>query len=236
MSPTARTGSPSSMSSGPTIRSSTCNTPPTESSTTPATWSIGATNASLFAYVADGVERAQGDPAHLARDPAQFLRLLARSEARADRLAQRRARRRWRCRAASSAIAASTRPATRSPSSAASARARSTLAEMQKFYLGPDGKLFTVTDQVKTDDFVPARPNPAANRSGRAAAVGLSAEAPLRRPRAPSVASPIGEASTTRSCSIRFTVQPSIVLALAELERGGRPRSARSRRGASCPR
>ncbi len=31
-----------------------------------------------------------------------------------------------------------------------------TLDEMKKFYLGSDGKLFTVTDRVKTDDFVPA--------------------------------------------------------------------------------
>ena len=35
-----------------------------------------------------------------------------------------------------------------------------TAAEMKKFYLWPDGKLFTVTDRVKMDDFVPARPAP----------------------------------------------------------------------------
>jgi hypothetical protein len=37
-----------------------------------------------------------------------------------------------------------------------------TEAEMKKFYLGPDDKLFTVTDRVRTEDFVPARHTTAA--------------------------------------------------------------------------
>ena len=40
---------------------------------------VGSTNASLFAYVADGRERPEGAPADLARQPAQLLRLLAPS-------------------------------------------------------------------------------------------------------------------------------------------------------------
>ena len=34
-----------------------------------------------------------------------------------------------------------------------------TLDEMKKFYLGPDGRLFTVTDRVKVEDFVGPRPS-----------------------------------------------------------------------------
>ena len=45
-----------------------------------------------------------------------------------------------------------------------------TAAEMKKFYLWPDGRLFTVTDQVKTSDLVPARPAPTPPR-GRTAEV-----------------------------------------------------------------
>ena len=60
---------------------------------------VGSTNASLFAYVADGAQRPEGDAAHLARDAAaSFYGFIARAEAAADRLARDRARRRWRCR------------------------------------------------------------------------------------------------------------------------------------------
>ena len=121
---------------------------------------IGATNASLFAYVADGSERLEGDPAHVAGEPAQFLRLLARPQAGADRLVSDRARRRWRCRAGlerdrgvdetGHQIAVFGRIGSRP----------FTLDEMKKLYLGADGKLFTVTDRVRTDDFVPAPARP----------------------------------------------------------------------------
>ncbi len=40
-----------------------------------------------------------------------------------------------------------------------------TAAEMKRFYLWPDGKLFTVTDQVKTSDLVPARAPPPKGRT-----------------------------------------------------------------------
>ena len=46
---------------------------------------VGTTNASLFAYVADGEERPQGAAADLAGHPAEVLRLQPRAQARADR-------------------------------------------------------------------------------------------------------------------------------------------------------
>ena len=37
-----------------------------------------------------------------------------------------------------------------------------TLAEMRKFYIGPNGKLYTVTDGVDMSKFVPGRTHAAA--------------------------------------------------------------------------
>ncbi len=70
-------------------------------------------------------ERTEGAPAHFAGQPAQVLRLLARTQAEADRVARHREPGARACPRASIATAPSTRPAARSPCSAASARGRS---------------------------------------------------------------------------------------------------------------
>ena len=87
---------------------------------------VGSTNASLFAYVADGRNGMKVLQLTSPGEPAQFLRLLARARARADRLGAHPLARARASPRASTATAPSTRPAARSRCSAGSARARST--------------------------------------------------------------------------------------------------------------
>ena len=89
---------------------------------------VASTNASLFAYVADGRNGMKVLQLTSFEPTPTLLRLLAAAGARADRLGAHAVAPRSRSPRASTATAPSTRPAARSPSSAAWARARSTAA------------------------------------------------------------------------------------------------------------
>ena len=86
---------------------------------------VASTNASLFAYVADGRNGMKVLQLTSPESQPNFYGFSPAPDARADRLGADAVTRRWRSPRASTATAPSTRPAARSPSSAASARARS---------------------------------------------------------------------------------------------------------------
>ncbi len=120
---------------------------------------IGATTASVFAYVADGVNGLKviqlmspaTQPNFYGFSPDPKPHLIAWYRTRSPALALSRGLERDRAvDETGNQIAVFGRIGSRP----------FTAAEMRKFYLWPDGKLFTVTDRVKTDDFVPARPAP----------------------------------------------------------------------------
>jgi hypothetical protein len=125
---------------------------------------IGATNASLFAYVADGAAglkviqllSPESQPDFYGFSPDPKPELIAWYPTASPALALSRGLERDRgVDETGHQIAVFGRIGSR-PFNA---------AEMKKFYLGPDGRLFTVSDQVKMEDFVPASRVPA----GRAA-------------------------------------------------------------------
>jgi hypothetical protein len=118
---------------------------------------IAATNASLFAYVADGknglkvlqLMSPESQPDFYGFSPDPKPALIAWYPTRSPALALSRGLERDRgVDETGHQIAVFGRIGSRPFN----------LAEMRKFYLGPDGKLFTVTDRVRTDDFVPAPP------------------------------------------------------------------------------
>ncbi len=125
---------------------------------------IGATNASLFAYVADGAAglkviqlmSPETQPDFYGFSPDPKPELVAWYKTASPALALSRGLERDRgVDETGHQIAVFGRIGSR-PFDA---------AEMRKFYLGPDGKLFTVSDKVKMEDFV----GPARAPSGRAA-------------------------------------------------------------------
>ena len=125
---------------------------------------IGATNASLFAYVADGkaglkvIQLLAPDtqPDFYGFSPDPKPELIAWYKTASPALALSRGLERDRgVDETGHQIAVFGRIGSR-PFNA---------AEMRKFYIGPDGKLFTVSDKVKMEDFVP----PSRSASGRAA-------------------------------------------------------------------
>jgi hypothetical protein len=125
---------------------------------------IGATNASLFAYVADGADglkvlqlmSPESQPNFYGFSPDPKPELIAWYATSSPALALSRGLERDRgVDETGHQIAVFGRIGSR-PFNA---------AEMKKFYLGPDGKIFTVSDKVKMEDFVPAPRRP----SGRAA-------------------------------------------------------------------
>ena len=109
---------------------------------------VGTTNASLFAYVADGknglkvlqLTSPESQPNFYGFSPEPKPQLIADQ---ADRAA-----RRWRCPRASTATGRSTRPATRSRCSAASARARSRARRWPSSISTANGNPWFVTDRV----------------------------------------------------------------------------------------
>src|SRR5579884_623925 len=116
---------------------------------------IGATNASLFAYVADGVNglkviqllSPETQPNFYGYSPEPKPQLIAWYPTRSPALALSRGLERDRAvDETGNQIAIFGRIGSRP----------FTLAEMQKLYMGADGRLFTVTDSVKKEDFVPA--------------------------------------------------------------------------------
>jgi hypothetical protein len=119
---------------------------------------IGATNASLFAYVADGVNglkviqlmSPESQPNFYGFAPEPKPELIAWYPTASPALALSRGLERDRgVDETGHQIAVFGRIGSRP----------FTLDEMKKFYLGPDGKLFTVTDRVKLEDFVGPRPS-----------------------------------------------------------------------------
>ena len=127
---------------------------------------IGATNASLFAYVADGANglkvvqllSPESQPDFYGFSPEPKPALIAWYPTKSPALALSRGLERDRgVDETGHQIAVFGRIGSRP----------FTLDEMKKFYIGPDGKLFTVSDQVKTSDFVPA---PARRRNAAGAA------------------------------------------------------------------
>jgi hypothetical protein len=119
---------------------------------------IGATNASLFAYVADGVNglkviqlmSPESQPNFYGFAPEPKPELIAWYRTASPALALSRALERDRgVDETGHQIAVFGRSGSRP----------FTLDEMKKFYLGPDGRLFTVTDRVKVEDFVGPRPS-----------------------------------------------------------------------------
>jgi hypothetical protein len=120
---------------------------------------IASTNASLFAYVADGkgglkvlqLTSPESQPNFYGFSPEPKPALIAWYPTRSAALALSRGLERDRgVDETGNQIAVFGRIGSRP----------FTAAEMRKFYLWPDGKLFTVTDRVKMDDFLPARTPP----------------------------------------------------------------------------
>jgi hypothetical protein len=116
---------------------------------------IGATNASLFAYVADGVNglkviqlmSPQSQPNFYGFSPDPKPELIAWYPTASPALALSRALERDRgVDETGNQIAVFGRIGSRP----------FTLEEMKRLYLGPNGRPFTVSDRVKTEDFVPA--------------------------------------------------------------------------------
>jgi hypothetical protein len=126
---------------------------------------IGATNASLFAYVADGANglkviqlmSPESQPNFYGFAPEPKPALIARYRTASPALALSRGLERDRgVDETGHQIAVFGRIGSRP----------FTLDEMKRFYLGADGRPFTVTDRVKLDDFVPARDYPKRRSSG----------------------------------------------------------------------
>jgi hypothetical protein len=120
---------------------------------------IGATNASLFAYVADGANglkviqliSPQSQPNFYGFAPEPRPELIAWYRTASPALALSRGLERDRgVDETGHQIAVFGRIGSRP----------FTLDEMKRFYMGADGRLFTVTDRVKLDDFVGARRTP----------------------------------------------------------------------------
>ncbi|WEK44959.1 MAG: hypothetical protein P0Y64_04175 [Candidatus Sphingomonas colombiensis] len=109
---------------------------------------VGSTNASLFAYVADGrhgmkviqLTSPASQPNFYGFSPAPKPELIA--------WARTRSHRRWRCRRGSSAIARSTRRAARSRSSAGIGSRPFTRPEMERLFLTRQGAPYKVSDEV----------------------------------------------------------------------------------------
>ena len=118
---------------------------------------VASTNASLFAYVADGRNGMKVLQLTQPGQPAQLLRLLAAAGARADRLGADPDAGAGAVARASTATARSTRPAARSRCSAASARGRSTAARWSACTSTARAGPIQVTDTGSMEDWVGPR-------------------------------------------------------------------------------